>query len=528
MGQSASDVRAGGAWYELYGVDKLSPVLKRAQKFAAQFGSFLSKVANRAAVVGGAITAPFAALFKGGTDRAADLARLSLQLGVPIEVLNKLQYAADAAGVSLDEVMSDWQGRYSSLIARAPGIDPQAARDAAKAQLEMSDATRSLQLALLPLVKTVTLYVTQLSKWVQNNAQAARTILLVGAGVVAFAVLLKLLAGAFSLVAAIAPVAWATALGPIGIGLAAGAILGSGLFLGIAYLIDEFALLKSTARELGNVLGTAFGGIADALGKADLELAGKIAIQGLKVLWLELVDSMTTVWVGFKDMFVDGWHEAVLGAELVLNNLATIVASVFVRISGAIAEAFKSITVTILDAAIRVAETMDRLDPLDTLKDGIAAAKSLRDTVANSGGDTGDKIAALEQMRQEKEAALLDAEAKAAKARKEGRMADVLAAQKELADAKAELARLRAQAAMPGAEPPNAFDQQTSLKQGLAGAVAAKGTFSSSALGQSLGVSDQAQKQTELLKLLADGKGGLPKEIAKQLAPFVAGMKITG
>ena len=56
-------------------------------------------------------------------------------------MLGKLKYAADAAGTSIEEVMSDKTGRYNHLINKAPPIDVEAAKDAAQIQLDLKTAT---------------------------------------------------------------------------------------------------------------------------------------------------------------------------------------------------------------------------------------------------------------------------------------------------------------------------------------------------------------------------------------------------
>ncbi len=48
MAGTANDVRAGGAWYELWGKDKLTPVLDKAKKAAESFGGVMTKIGKRA------------------------------------------------------------------------------------------------------------------------------------------------------------------------------------------------------------------------------------------------------------------------------------------------------------------------------------------------------------------------------------------------------------------------------------------------------------------------------------------------
>ncbi len=57
-GGGGKDVRAGGAYYELWGKDKLGPVLEKLEKKAKAFGSFMSGLAKQTAIAGGALAAP--------------------------------------------------------------------------------------------------------------------------------------------------------------------------------------------------------------------------------------------------------------------------------------------------------------------------------------------------------------------------------------------------------------------------------------------------------------------------------------
>ncbi|VTR96047.1 unnamed protein product [Gemmata massiliana] len=50
MAGSAGDVRAGGAWYELWGKDKLTPLLEKAKKGAESFGGAMKSLGKRAGV----------------------------------------------------------------------------------------------------------------------------------------------------------------------------------------------------------------------------------------------------------------------------------------------------------------------------------------------------------------------------------------------------------------------------------------------------------------------------------------------
>lgn len=496
MGKS-KDIRAGGAFYELWGKDGLSGVLDSVKKKAIAFNAFMSKLATRVGVAGAALTTPLTALFKGGLDRAADLARLSRQLGLPIQVLNKLQYAADAAGVSLDEVMNDWTGRYSDLVARAPGIDPKDAQEAAKVQLELADATRALQLALLPLVQIVSKYVSKLAEFVKNNASTAKTVLAVGASLVVLAAAIKLLTMGFAVLGPVATVAWAAVTGPVGF-LAVAALTGAALGVAIAGWVDDFKTLGDAGRALGKTLGTAFGGIKDALEKADIGLAWKIIVAGLNVVWLEFVEALTTTWVGTKMIVLGTWEKIVAGLQMMWIDFTTW-----------LQKQFNNIIDGFLAAASFLASH-------SLIPGGEGLAKSINEARERNAGAN----AALDNDAMARKKALVDE----MNQKQLDRLDELRGPQEDLARAKNELLNLRLQAAEPAPPGENPFTESSPLKPGLLGAASVKGTFSGSALGQQIGASDQVVKQTELLKALKDGKGQLPAEIAGKLAPVVEGL----
>lgn len=449
MAASASDVRAGGAYYEMYAKDSLTPVLVKARATVAAFGTFLQhfspgaggtgfinrlvfgdklfdaktneylgrvgglvaplrtalapvasalagplavagrvlatiggaaratgdalvrafgrgeravwglvsgllKVGGTLTLVSGALGAPLVGLFKGGVDRAADLARLAKQTGLTIDALNRMKYAADVAGVSLDEVMSDTTGRYSADMAAAPPIDAADARAAADAQRQLADATRALQDAMLPLVSSVAPYVKLLAAWVKENAHliaplgaAALGLSAVGvaAGVAVFAVgglvsLFGVLKGIVAGIAAFVVSPW---------GLATAAV--AGLSYAFLTLTESGRGVLAWARGgLADAFGTAraaWGGLANALKKGDLEGALEIATTSLELVWAGTIARMEKAWNGFKAYFVDGWHDLTAGLAQPLRamwgDFVDVVRSAATKIGAALSDLWEQI-----------------------------------------------------------------------------------------------------------------------------------------------------------------------------------------
>lgn len=102
-------------------------------------------------------------------------------------------------------------------------------------------------------------------------------------------------------------------LSPVGLIVAAVVALGA-VFLYVSgiggqildWLSGAFASLAQDATD-------AFGGIADALAAGDIALAGKVVWTLLKMEWQKGINFLTEVWVGFKELFMNTWTEAVYG-----------------------------------------------------------------------------------------------------------------------------------------------------------------------------------------------------------------------
>lgn len=392
-------IRAGAAYYELYAKDGLTPALARAKATVAAFGRFMSSlpivggpfdaiakqlapVGAAVAKVGGAIRtelfraagtakqlgsafgalgksiggagavlgAPLLALFKGGFDRAAGLVSLNRQLGVPIELLNKLQYAADRAGVSLDEVMGDTQGRYTDLIRQAPAIEPADARTAADAQKELADATRALQDALLPLVQIVTPVVKQFGAWVKQNAALVAVAVPVAAALVAVGTAAAAVAVALSAVITVGGVALQV-LGTAAAVVTNPYLLAAAAVGGLVYALARYtetgraatAQIKAglapaleTLKGVAHQARAAVGAIANALQKGDLEGAWEVAATGLEALWAGTLAKLTKAWHDFVRPIRDAWEDVFGGLDQVAAVAWAELSALFGKVKAAV------------------------------------------------------------------------------------------------------------------------------------------------------------------------------------------------
>lgn len=517
-GGGGKDVRAGGAFFELFAKDKLTGVLDKLQRRALQFSAFMSKIGKASLVAGAGLAAPLAALFKGGFDRATEAAKLSAQLGVPVELMSKIQYAAEQAGVSVDEVMRDTEGRFSKLIASAPSIDPARAQQALETQRAFGEATDALQQAMLPLLDTVTPLVKMVAEFVKENANTIRVLVPVAAGLVAFGIAAKLTAiGVTALVLAVKAVVFVVGVLANPITLVTAALVGLGYVL-VTCTDEGQQLVDFVKNGLVGALDTlksTFQGVGDALAKGDFALAGKVAFAGLKVLWLDLVHSLTLTWAAFKTVFVEGWHDAVTSVALTLNDLMSWVNKAFTSMGAFIYNVFRGIEVAALEAAITAAEAARKIDPTGAAKDVSEWATRARDAAKGAMRDAEAEKAAIEAGRKGVEDILKGDAEREKKDRERERAKDVVAAADDVAKAKAELDKLKAEAAVPK---PAAVPKAADLSKQFQLAEAVKGTFSGSALGLQFGVGDKALKQIELLKQIVNGDGKLPDRIATAVA----------
>ncbi|MBN9521078.1 hypothetical protein J0H58_21595 [bacterium] len=323
-GASSGDVKAGAAYWLLYAKDGVTGALDKLQKKFAGVSASLGKAAAVTGAAGAALLAPVAALFTAGVDRAADLQRLADSLGAPVEQLSRLQYAADQAKVSLDEVMAN-PARFRGLIDRAPVVDEATGRKAVETQRQMADAWLALQNSLLPLLDVVLPLVQGFAGLAKQFGPLLLLVAGVGAGLAATgaaAAGLSAIFGALAVGTGVVSTVLGAVLSPIGLLVTAIAAAGVA-FLTLTESGQQFVAFVGSG--LTSVVGTAQvagQGIKDALAVGDIGLGWRIALAGLKLEWSKLVVYLTAGWNGFKGFFVDGWHGVVMGLQLAWNGFS--------------------------------------------------------------------------------------------------------------------------------------------------------------------------------------------------------------
>ncbi len=423
---------------------------------------------------------------------------MAAEFEVPIELMARLQHAAEDAGVSVQDVMNDTKGRFTDLLNRPSGLDPEQVKKATEAQLAFGEATRALQYAMLPLLEIFTPIVKQVAEFVKQNAGLVRIIALVAGGLLAFgaaawavgaavggvvAVVGGLISAGTTVAGVFAAIGW-----PVALLVAAVAGLGVAFFTLTETGRDAVDGLKTGLGELLTTAKTTWGGIVAAVGKGDLGLAAKIALAGVSVEWAKAVLWWTEKWNGFKGIFVDGWHDVVAGVKLMFWDLAAWITRTFSEVIGGM-----------LDAARWTARQLGA-DDLAAKLDGFDASDANinrnRDLIKNGILD--------DRRRQQMES---DA----------ARAASAAIARGDLAAAINELGALVADA---NANAPDAekFKGYQKLQSAFAGFDAIKGNFNASSARQQFGYGDSlAKQQTELQKRIAVGVEAIPDKIANAI-----------
>ena len=73
-------------------------------------------------------------------------------------------------------------------------------------------------------------------------------------------------------------------------------------------------------RGLASDLMATFGAIGDALSAGDIALAAKVLWAMLKMEWQKGVNWLTETWIGFKEIFLGTWTDAVYGLAGIMTS----------------------------------------------------------------------------------------------------------------------------------------------------------------------------------------------------------------
>lgn len=305
-GGKGKEVRAGGAYVEVSLRDRIGPSLAKIKDRLNAFADGLIKVGKGAMLIGAGALAPFAALFVGGVDRAAGIHRLAQEMGFTIEQMQRLQFAADVAGKSIDEILEN-PARFKDLLADAPILDDKSIRAAAVAQQEWRKSIISLQSALTPLVQAFAPILKSIAEFLKNNpgfvvAMAVGAGAIFGFGLVAttvglalkaLTITVTLLGGAIGFLAS-----------PFGIAILAVGGLAAAFLTLTKEGRDARGKAADAFAEIGEIGKSTWHGLKAAFASGDLVAAAGIVGKGLTATWKATVLGLTHLWIGFKDWIV--------------------------------------------------------------------------------------------------------------------------------------------------------------------------------------------------------------------------------
>jgi TP901 family phage tail tape measure protein len=172
---------------------------------------------------------------------------------------------------------------------------------------------RHLLSVVQPIVGTVI-------RWVRENRGLITTIFTVALGIVALGTAVGALGGAIA-IASTAFGILATVVGAVGsvlaflvspaglITLAAVAMLAAAgaVFYFSGAWDDMLRLVRGPLAQLGQFFASTWGGIADAFRAGDLQLALRITVQALKVIWVSFVETLGYWWNWLLTTLQNGW-----------------------------------------------------------------------------------------------------------------------------------------------------------------------------------------------------------------------------
>ncbi len=146
MAGSAGDVRAGGAWYELWGKDRLTPVLEAAKRNAESLGGALKSAGTKA----GAGLDTILGNFKGkaiefGAKLVADALRGVAELVLNVEALRK-EYEQTARAIAQAEAAMDRNAARRAAVLESE-IDTNQKRLAIEKEMKLIEAERAQTLS---------------------------------------------------------------------------------------------------------------------------------------------------------------------------------------------------------------------------------------------------------------------------------------------------------------------------------------------------------------------------------------------
>lgn len=133
-------------------------------------------------------------------------------------------------------------------------------------------------------------------------------------------------------------------LSPIGLISAAVAALGATILVAGGAGADALRWLGDRFVQLRDEATLAFRGIADALAAGDIGLAARVLWMTLKLQWQKGVHALQTVWLKFKQVFLEAAHAAFFGALAAMEMAGHGIEVAFIETSAFLSKVWTSFT----------------------------------------------------------------------------------------------------------------------------------------------------------------------------------------
>ena len=128
----------------------------------------------------------------------------------------------------------------------------------------------------------------------------------------------------------------------------------------ITWLGNKFSELRDTVSKV-------FKGISDALAAGDIALAGKILWLSLKVEFTKGVNALREIWIGFKEILMSAWTDAVFGLAKIFTQGVAILETIWTQFSSTIVDKWKVAEQTLAEGIAYVIAKAQGLDPAEVI-----------------------------------------------------------------------------------------------------------------------------------------------------------------
>lgn len=394
-------------------------------------GQILSEVGKRMAEMGSAERLGLAQTLFGKRAAAGALKLARSDFPALSEAIDN---AAGTAARTAKVMDSGLGGAFRRLMSAVEGIQIAIGEALAKALGGVMDKIAGLAVAIAKLIGKNKQWIVGIAGTIAVIAGAGAALVLLGiAGQAAafifggIATILSTVGAAFGLIATTI----GALLSPVGLVSAAVIALAGYLIKASGAGGEAIRWLGEKFQELRETVGKVLKGISDALAAGDVALAGRILWLSLKVEWTKGVNALREIWIGFKEIFLSAWTDAVYGLAKIFTNGVAILQEVWAKFSSFIVDKWKAAEQTLAEGIGWIIAKAQGLDPAQVIANvqedyGRQRRGRQQQTVA--------RLAEIEQQRQGALAVLEEEQQRAHRERQQRYGRQLAQQQKELQD----------------------------------------------------------------------------------------------